>query len=304
MTSRSARSARSAIWLCAGLLIWSLACWGGDLQISEIAWAGTAASSSDEWIELQNVGDTPVDLLGWQLTFGSVVIPLGDVGEATVEARTQILGVGDFLLLERTDDRGIIDVMADVIYRGSMSNSGVIMELWDPSGNVVDAVYPGEDGWVAGTAGSADVPYCTMVRTLSGEWVDHTGEVCNGLDGDGVPVNGTPGQPNELGTLASWSPEVTLLYPAEEDLILSGVEQIRWEASDPDGADDALQITIYYRYGQIGWRTLIDGLANTGEFTWATTDLPASADYSLVIRAIDPDYHRGEAFSPQFEIAN
>lgn len=35
--------------------------------INEIAWAGTPASPSDEWIELRNLGTTPVDLSGWCL---------------------------------------------------------------------------------------------------------------------------------------------------------------------------------------------------------------------------------------------
>ena len=35
--------------------------------ISEIAWAGTVADPLDEWIELRNIGDVPVDLNGWVL---------------------------------------------------------------------------------------------------------------------------------------------------------------------------------------------------------------------------------------------
>ena len=39
----------------------------GRVIISEIAWMGTAADSRDEWIELRNLGTTPVDLTGWTL---------------------------------------------------------------------------------------------------------------------------------------------------------------------------------------------------------------------------------------------
>ena len=38
--------------MCIGLLIGGLACLGNSLVISELAWAGTAAGSVDEWIEL------------------------------------------------------------------------------------------------------------------------------------------------------------------------------------------------------------------------------------------------------------
>ena len=37
----------------------------GKIIISEIAWAGTAADSQDEWIELRNLGTVEVDLTGW-----------------------------------------------------------------------------------------------------------------------------------------------------------------------------------------------------------------------------------------------
>jgi len=33
---------------------------GKTLVINEIAWAGSAASSADEWIELVNVSDEPI----------------------------------------------------------------------------------------------------------------------------------------------------------------------------------------------------------------------------------------------------
>ena len=39
----------------------------GRVIISEIAWAGAASDAGDEWIELRNLGTTPVDLSGWVL---------------------------------------------------------------------------------------------------------------------------------------------------------------------------------------------------------------------------------------------
>ena len=39
----------------------------GKVIISEVAWAGTASDPRDEWIELRNLGTTPVDLSGWFL---------------------------------------------------------------------------------------------------------------------------------------------------------------------------------------------------------------------------------------------
>ena len=39
----------------------------GDVVINEIAWGGTAASPSDEWIELYNTTDQAIALTGWSL---------------------------------------------------------------------------------------------------------------------------------------------------------------------------------------------------------------------------------------------
>jgi len=39
----------------------------GRVIINEIAWAGTSTDPRDEWIELRNLGTTPIDLTGWVL---------------------------------------------------------------------------------------------------------------------------------------------------------------------------------------------------------------------------------------------
>jgi hypothetical protein len=39
----------------------------GKVIISEIAWAGTSTDPRDEWIELRNLGSTPIDLADWTL---------------------------------------------------------------------------------------------------------------------------------------------------------------------------------------------------------------------------------------------
>jgi len=55
------------------------------IVINEVAWAGAASNTSDEWIELYNPTDSAVDLSGWMLTFGDVVIDLGSATNTLVE---------------------------------------------------------------------------------------------------------------------------------------------------------------------------------------------------------------------------
>src|SRR5205823_582902 len=130
MLSRRSRFAVSGLVL--GVLV-ALLFEGGYTQarpgsatvvIDEVAWAGTAASSSDEWIELKNNSAIAVDLTGWTLTDG------GDVDIALSGS----LAAQSFFLLERTDDTTISDIAADQIYVGNLSNSGESLTLKDGNG--------------------------------------------------------------------------------------------------------------------------------------------------------------------------
>ena len=300
------RVAWAMLCMSIGLLVGGLACLGSDLVISEVAWAGTAASSADEWIELQNQGDLAIDLAGWHLAFGDTVVPLAEVGEDTIETRTIILKAGAFLLLERTDDDSISDITADILYKGLLSNSGILIELRDPEGVVVDSVVLLETiGWPAGSAGGGEPPYCTMERTSLGGWTSNNGIIRNGLDADGNPLNGTPGQPNSTEILAQWAPLVELIHPNEEGGILSGTELVSWVANDPNGTDSALSIAIFVSVNEgDDWVIMIENIVNTGSFAWDTTAFATGEKYLLKIRALDLEGYFGEAVSPVFEIAN
>lgn len=299
------RHVRAMVLLVVTLLMVGLAVLANDMIISEVAWAGTAASSTDEWIELKNDGDEAVDLLGWQLVFGDTVIPLGEVAEDTLEVRTTVLEPGEFFILERTNDDSISDLAADLIYKGTLSNAGMLIELRNPQGDVVDSVAMMESGWSAGSASDGDPAYCTMERTISGDWAGNNGIICNGLDAEGAPLNGTPGQANSSEVLAQWAPTVEIVFPSEEGSILSGTEWITWIASDPNGTDSALAISVFVSQGdEQEWTLLIENLANMGSFSWDTTGHGSGEDYQLLLRAEDAEGYFGEAVSILFEVHN
>lgn len=97
--------------------------------INEVAWAGTAASASDEWIELHNPGPEPVDLAGWRLTNqdGMNILLNGTIA------------AGGYFLLERTNDDPVSNLPADLIYTGSLRDEGATLWLLDPKGRPVDS---------------------------------------------------------------------------------------------------------------------------------------------------------------------
>lgn len=298
------RKAGTGVVLLVTLLTVGLMAYANSLIISEVAWAGTAASSTDEWMELQNSGDDVVSLLGWKLVFGDTVIPLGEVAEDTVDVRTAAVNPSEFLILERTNDDSIADITADLIYKGTLSNSGMTIELRNPQGEVADTVVlTDEAGWPAGTASGGEPAYCTMERTTDGDWASNNGIVCNGSDAEGAPLNGTPGQMNSSEVLAQWAPAVDITFPSEPDSVLSGTEWITWMATDPDGTDSALAISIYLSQGSDQeWGLLVENLANMGSFSWDTTEQPSGDGYQLLVRAADSYGYVGEAVSSVFTI--
>jgi hypothetical protein len=156
--------------------------------INEVAWAGTRANTSDEWIELHNPGPAPVPLAGWVLTDGGDIhISLG--GD---------LAPYSYYLLERSDDQTISDVAADQIFTGGLNNTGEILSLFGPQGELVDSANGNGGGWPAGSASN----WASMERRggpdLSGDWSSFTGYHGVGHDAEGNFIRGTPRTINSL----------------------------------------------------------------------------------------------------------
>ncbi|BEP28869.1 phospholipase D-like domain-containing protein [Helicovermis profundi] len=119
-----------------------------DVVINEVAWMGTTASYSDEWMELYNGSTSDIDLSGWTLSAvdGTPSITLSG-----------IIPSKDYFLLEKTDDNSVPGITADIIYSGSLGNSGEELYLKDNNNNVIDSV----SNWYCGDNSTK----ATMERT-------------------------------------------------------------------------------------------------------------------------------------------
>ena len=154
--------------------------------INEVAWAGTAASTNDEWIELYNPGSTSVNLVGWILRASD--------GNPTINL-TGSIPPGGYYLLERGDDTTVSDISADQIYPGNSStaldNNGEVLQLMDPLNRLIDSANSNGFSWPAGLAST----FGTMERRgviADGDtaWITNTGVISWGLDA-GIPNNCT-----------------------------------------------------------------------------------------------------------------
>jgi len=162
----------------------------GDVVINEIAWGGSSATGSDQWIELYNASTDPITLTRWSLVAldGTPAFSL-----------TGVMQPGAFFLMERDDDDTIVDIPADLIYNGGLNDDGEVLQLLDSAGGLVDTANAAGGPWPAGSSGPEAI---SMERThplapdLPGNWANNNGVIRYGVDIGGNPINGTPRQPN------------------------------------------------------------------------------------------------------------
>jgi hypothetical protein len=160
----------------------------GSVLINEIAWAGTRASSSDEWIELMNTTHDSIDLTGWTLSDG---------GDMQIILSGSIAAHG-FYLLERSDDNSVADVGADRIYSATLNNSGEHLRLLDPSGGLIDSANQDGGGWPAGDSSQRYSMERRGGDDSPGNWSTFTGFGGLSHDAAGALIGGTPRQPNSI----------------------------------------------------------------------------------------------------------
>ncbi len=260
----------------------------GQVVINEVGWGGTAASPYDEWIELYNPTDQPIDLSGWTLAWEGVAIPLGEEAGNTIRVVNSVIPAYGFLLLERGGDDTVVGREADVLYRGALANRGEVLQLIDPEGNVVSTANLGcVEGWWAGAKGAS------MERVApeapDGRFFWRTGQAGELLDAQGAPIRGTPGAPN-LAYLVS--PRVELVLPEGP---LTGLVTWQWQAADPDTPESELVVGLYVSYdGGATLQPVAEGLPASGSYDWDTAGWEPGP-VLLVVRAQDPDGFWGAA---------
>ena len=148
--------------------------------INEVAWMGGSSdvglTSSDEWIELKNISDSPINIDNWQIV---------DQAEQVRAVLSGSISGGGFYLLERTDDGTVPGVSADTIYSGALSNTKEGIRLFDNNCVLVDEVFANPD-WPAGDSSSRR----TMQRENNLEWTTFGGSDTGGIWGTPRGENG------------------------------------------------------------------------------------------------------------------
>lgn len=187
------------------------------IVINEIAWMGTKpnpsggftpqAAAADEWIELFNNTDQPIDIAGWRLV-SSDVFP--DCGRACgpniifATSSTTLIPAGGYYLLERTDDTTTSE-RAD--WAGSFGNgldndTCEILYLYDAAGTLIDQTACNEDeSWPAGnneTKQTMERIGASAPGSDPANWANNNLLTRNGRNSGGSTINGTPRKQNSV----------------------------------------------------------------------------------------------------------
>ena len=206
----------------------------GEVIFNEIAWMGTKANSSDEWIELYNNSSQEIDLLGWKI--------YGDGGKTLIFSLNKKIASSGYYLIERTDDNTIKDILADdsgSFGGNGLSNKGEYLVLKDNLGNIINQI-DFSAGWPAGSASpdyqsmEKGVNGSSILSTSSGQagslqssWQNNNGASKNGIDAQGNLIVGTPRSMNSSYQV-SISTKVSDLNKQVESVV-----QVQLEVNDP-----------------------------------------------------------------------
>lgn len=121
----------------------------GEIIFSELMWMGSSASSADEWIELYNCGNRPVELSGWTIT------RLTREGEQPMlELAAGHIEPGDtFLIANYAADnpRSRLAIPPDLVATAvSLANDRLQLRLYNRQGQLVDLADDGRGLPLAG----------------------------------------------------------------------------------------------------------------------------------------------------------
>ncbi|MBI1984729.1 MAG: lamin tail domain-containing protein [Candidatus Wildermuthbacteria bacterium] len=167
------------------------------IVINEVAWAGTKASPTDEWIELLDTTDSSINLAGWSLRSSDKSGP--DISlSGTIKSQS-------FYLIERTNENPTTETANLTVSFGNglLNTDCEILSLYDEEENLIDQTVCNTDSsWPAGSAGP---DYVSMERINSSgggmstaNWADNNLIKHNAKDASNNFVNGTPKQDNSV----------------------------------------------------------------------------------------------------------
>lgn len=139
-----------------------------EIVINEVAWAGDAILSSNEWMELYNPGESAISLNGWQMLDKTEDIKV-------IFENTDAIPAKGYFLLMRGSVNFISGISPDKFYSGAINNSDETLRLFNSSCVLVDEIKDTGDNW-KNIGGSASPEYRTAEKSAGGTWRSYSGQ--------------------------------------------------------------------------------------------------------------------------------
>lgn len=158
MYAKYAPRKRSKLFVAAALGLFPLSAFAGT-SITEIMYDAPGADTGHEWIEVQNVGDSPIDTRSWKLSEGGV-------NHKIIAQRSSVLSPGEYGIIAQnatkfsSDHPGYAGALFQSAF--SLNNTGETFALKDSSSDTASAVYDASTG--AGGDGNT-------LNFIHGAWV-------------------------------------------------------------------------------------------------------------------------------------
>jgi len=207
-----------------------------EVIINELMWMGSSKSPSDEWIELYNMTNQKIDLVGWKISY----LDSNGAEKFLPSIGDKVIKPNDYFLISHygMGADSILNIKPDLVLSGlTLSNSKLQIKLYDDSGNLVDVAGSG------GSPGSVTTPKASLERnetpgdgTLTSDWHLATTSLNLILN---APDKATPERS------FNQAPTITKINsPLDGADVIEGSNIIfSWEAIDPDG--DTLNSQIF-----------------------------------------------------------
>jgi uncharacterized coiled-coil DUF342 family protein len=171
------------------------------IAINEIAWMGTTTHYNDEWIELYNYGNSPINLEGWKL----IVYKNDGEWKKWETSFSGKIGDGQFRILRmagRHDRVSLYHWKGKTFFNGVLWNEGTQPNKVSLQLKYKEQVIDQVDQWYAGNVGTTD-HYSTMERKkpkVAGNnrsnWCTASGYNYNWQAKNKLYDTGTPGTQN------------------------------------------------------------------------------------------------------------
>ncbi len=246
-----------------------------NVVINEVMWTDSNISSSDQWIELKNTTDLPIDISNWTLTNS-----MAGGASLTIPSGNSIAANGYYLISDyaQGDPNTVLNMVPDFIATSlSLGNNCSQIDLLDSTTTVVDSMgcngvkyfYPID----VTTFHSLERNQVITNGTLATSW--HEATKSTNILSSATDVLATPGAVNSDFVLP-----VTDLAVKDLPNDNGGAVDLNWTASS-----DAVTYNLsYQRVDGSGTPTLINNVLTN---SYTVTGLDPLASYNFSVTAVD-----------------